>query len=456
MTDIWKQTYENVVNEWVHVIESANLIKIGDHSADDKVQILRMKKLITHLDSVIQSIDPQLLSQDTLNDLHNEITNCYPSIKGGNFSIANQCLDNIATHLGAFHLASITKTESIKKFAVQLRKHSDTVNEIATEGYSKSENLLNEINKNNEEMNTIFGRISQFYKDLFEDNENRRSSRTRILGMEAESKSKLIEIQKVHEKLFKWKGEGQTVVEHIEKLHETVSKKIKNTTEELAEIDSYHTKIFGEKNEQGELEGGLKQEIEARKGELSEFNTEQSEIISALREQIEGLLPGATSAGLASAYKELKDEAHKGEVWFRWFFVGCVVALIAFGVFLFFTIELQSLSDWGRNILSASPIVVPLALLIGFFSKRRSEQHRLKQEYAHKEALAKSYDSFKQQVDALAGAAADENKKEILLNHLMKIMIDEVGFNAAKTLDKNHGDDMPSKNPVNSIIGKTE
>ena len=201
----------------------------------------------------------------------------------------------------------------------------------------------------------------------------------------------------------------------------------------------------------------LRKEMEAQKKTLDKFDAEHRETIDSLEKRIVRLLPGATSAALASAYKERKDEAHENEWWFRFYFIICVGGwlLLGGGLFIYasFFLDLENWSVLLKNMLAALSIFVPLALLTGFFSKRRSEQHRLKQEYAHKETLATSYDSFKQQVVALAG---DEKEKETLLNHLMTTMIDTIGFNAAKTLDKKHGDDMPSKNPLKSIMGEEE
>ena len=202
------------------------------------------------------------------------------------------------------------------------------------------------------------------------------------------------------------------------------------------------------------------EELEARKKALDEFDKEHREIIDALEKKIENLLSGATNTGLASAYREQKDEAHQNEALYQKMFVRCVIFWMPLSLllscFTFFVAELDSASDWAKNIFIASSIMTPLAILTAFYSKRRSEQHRLKQEYAHKEALAKSYDSFKKQVEALAGATADKGKKDELLSYLMETMIEAIGFNPAKTLDKKHGDDTPSKNPVNRIMEKEE
>ena len=90
-------------------------------------------------------------------------------------------------------------------------------------------------------------------------------------------------------------------------------------------------------------------------------------------------------------------------------------------------------------------VLAPLVWLTFFVSKRLSEAQRLKQEYAHKEAVAKSYESFKQQIDKLNLDA----EKDLLIKILLKTSIEAIGFNPSKTLDKKHGD----KPPLLSIFG---
>ena len=80
-----------------------------------------------------------------------------------------------------------------------------------------------------------------------------------------------------------------------------------------------------------------------------------------------------------------------------------------------------------------------------FFSKRRSEYSRLEQEYAHKKAIAKSYLSFKKQIDNLQSIDPEMTKS------LLETAIHAIGFNAAETLDKNHGEDPTIKNVIDGV-----
>ncbi len=91
-----------------------------------------------------------------------------------------------------------------------------------------------------------------------------------------------------------------------------------------------------------------------------------------------------------------------------------------------------------NNLLFKLPLYVPLVWLALYASKRRSENQRLEQEYAHKEALAKSYSSYKQQIKEL------KQEDQLLLIKLLDSAIAAMANNASDVLDKKHGDSTTS------------
>ena len=99
-----------------------------------------------------------------------------------------------------------------------------------------------------------------------------------------------------------------------------------------------------------------------------------------------------------------------------------------------------------NNILYKIPIFGSLICLAMFASKRRSEDRRLQQEYAHKEALTKSYQSFKKQIKDLK----DEDKE--LMKKLLDTTIEAIAFNASTTLDGKHGDKIPMQELGEKIV----
>lgn len=182
-----------------------------------------------------------------------------------------------------------------------------------------------------------------------------------------------------------------------------------------------------------------------------------------LNKQIENLLPGATSAGLSSAYNEMRNKFSQKAAWYG---IGFYITIILLFIVIYNVRDLSivreipldkglgiSLFVLLGNFAVKLPFIIPALWLVIFVSKRRSEAERLTQEYAHKESLAKSYDSYKQQIEKLS----EENKKE-LMPILMECTIKAIALNPAETLDKKHQSDSPiseilkDKSVIDSII----
>lgn len=83
-------------------------------------------------------------------------------------------------------------------------------------------------------------------------------------------------------------------------------------------------------------------------------------------------------------------------------------------------------------------MVLPVVWLAIYSATRRSQYERLQQEYAHKEAFASSYESYKKQLQDLK-VDADALQRELIAK-----AIEAIAFNASKTLDGNHLEKPPA------------
>jgi len=195
----------------------------------------------------------------------------------------------------------------------------------------------------------------------------------------------------------------------------------------------------------------LKKELEVKRGELDGSQNEHKTTYSTLIEEIKSLMPMAVSTGLATAYKEQKESFRKPIIGYSALFFASITLLIFIGSTIVFEYPFLAglfankgalTNGWTSTInalLFRLPLSLPLIWLAYFASKRRSEYNRLQQEYAHKEVLAKSFQSYKTQIEGLSKDIKDDE----LINRLLKSTIDTIGFNASATLDKKHGDKTP-------------
>ncbi|MFZ5723858.1 MAG: hypothetical protein ACOY33_09375 [Pseudomonadota bacterium] len=140
--------------------------------------------------------------------------------------------------------------------------------------------------------------------------------------------------------------------------------------------------------------------LSERVSKTEEKMTKLSAEALALRKQVEELLPGATSAGLASAFRERK-ESFQGPVklWAR-VFIGSLVALlvVAFLNPVDFTIDKVTLENFHMYVLLRLPFLVPIVWLAIYAAHKHNQALRLEEEYAHKEAISKSFEGYKTQL----------------------------------------------------------
>jgi len=215
--------------------------------------------------------------------------------------------------------------------------------------------------------------------------------------------------------------------------------------------------VFGEEDESGSRNGGHRDEFYRIKKDVGVALDKHVEEYGQLKERINSLLPGATSAGLASSFSDTRESFEKKIRINAMIFYSSIFLIVLFGhpfgyVWNSFYNASNHMPDSlsiFNMLVSRLPILIPLVWLAIFASKRRSENQRLQQEYAHKENLAKSYQSFKQQIEALP-----RESREPLMEKLLDSAISAIGFNPSTTLDGKHGDKPPFQEFLDKMMGK--
>jgi hypothetical protein len=89
--------------------------------------------------------------------------------------------------------------------------------------------------------------------------------------------------------------------------------------------------------------------------------------------------------------------------------------------------------------------LLPAVWFAVFTSRRRNELERLRQEYAHKQAVTSSYQSFKEQIDRLG------EKQPEMLSALMNTAIKTIGDNASKVLSNNSKESSPVHETISAV-----
>lgn len=232
----------------------------------------------------------------------------------------------------------------------------------------------------------------------------------------------------------------KTILEHIEKQKETFESEIQSILDvleenpELAEdaqnlqaniesitdisnkIQVIYKQIYGfdTKNEAGEVkhQEGIKDKLEKSYNDLitkisnlekssetkyNSYLTNWNKSFESLKKNIEDLLPGATSAGLASAYESKKEQEEKSLKWgFRWF-VGIVLLMIIIGFSLFIP-EYAPEKDDYIGFISRLVLFAPLIWIGIYQNKRINISKKIIEEYAHKASIMKTFDGLLKQL----------------------------------------------------------
>ncbi|MDY0328350.1 MAG: hypothetical protein RBR07_08895 [Arcobacteraceae bacterium] len=428
----WIENYESSEfhTKWGNFkesIENYNIEEITDSST--LVEFARLKKISVFIDSYLKLIDPEINKINVLNDplahLNNAISefNSFVSNKNNtHIQRTNNHIDNCIIHLKNANI--LIPKISARSVSVMITEYSKTIEKSLREiNLSESEEAATQIKLLKNELIGDETSIESKIRDTFNDIEKKYKAINEFynetLVDESEYKSTKTEILTAKKSIF----------DDIKIIKESITE----ATNELDELEKFYIKIYGKLDENKEKRiDGLKQELDKRLTSLTEFETKQKNKYEALIKEIESLLPSATSVGLAEAYHQEREKFNLPIILWNIIFI---VSLIGITTLSFITLkDLNTLDDIGKSILHSLPITVPLIWLAIYASKRRSENQRLEQEYAHKEALAKSYSSYKKQIEEL-------NKDDAtLLVKLLDSAIQTISYNASESLDKKHGD----------------
>lgn len=470
--------YESFLDAWQEVIEVTENISIVDtdnENIDSTQDFARLIKVTTYIDEAIKSIDSELVPLTLWSECKNHSISCKPSVEEAvntrteaTILTANNQVDILLSKLAPYFQDSLVKIKALKPaFNAYIKYITNQLDAYKKKNDDLVKDLEQKLTISSDINNELHGykeNLSRLYGELVVGTDQETSLQEKLKDLEQSIDEQHSKIDDFYSSLLVDEGSIKSKIEEAQELIITTNLKTQQISDDLSqklsELKDFHKKVFGEPNAEGDVENGLKFEINERKNNLDSLITTQTNQYQAIKANIESLLPGATSAGLASAYHDLSVSFVKPiTIYTRLFFLSIVVLL---GLALYFTnqnailtdvptttSDITILKDIGIFLLQRLPIVLPVIWLAIFASKRRSEAERLKQEYAHKEALAKSYQSFKLQIEELDG----ENK-EPLLEKLLAVAIDTIATNASSTLDKKHGDNVPLIGMFDKTIDK--
>lgn len=181
---------------------------------------------------------------------------------------------------------------------------------------------------------------------------------------------------------------------------------------------------------------------------VSEYETNlanlQSEFV-AMKDKIEGLLPAATSAGLAASFAQQRAHyAREREGWatnMKWglAFLTVTVAILAY----VFPTGADSWGDVLRHLVQKIPFMVAPLWVVGYSGRQHMLATRMEEEYASKETISTSFDGYKREMES------DPETAKMLSKNVLEIIARRPGM----VYEGEHQDYTPLK-PVAETVEK--
>jgi hypothetical protein len=438
----------------------------------DVAELARLKRVVSYLDEMIANIDPDITPKTIWGNFHSQTNSALGEVNAftSNRNIshlrqANDYVDNLLTYLKPF---AVLPSQLVRAVGESARVYISDVDNYVAAFADKAAGTLAELKVNKTKSDALLtrteasnSRVEDFTNALLKGTAETPPVKQKIEETKIAFDSNAADVEAFHSKLLVGNASTKATIELAEKAISDQSASIvglvATVTTNVTELGEFHTKIFGVKDPNtGKSNSGLEFELGERTAELVRLEKEQVTKHKALSDQIESLLPGATSAGLASAYGELEKKfAAPIKLYTQLFYGALSIVLLAalvmsvekFSLDPWLSVTFVKVGEWDfvmKALLYKAPFIAPAVWLAIFASTRRSQYERLQQEYAHKEAFARSYESYKKQLMELKGDTDDLQK------NLIAKAIDAIAYNASVTLDGKHKD----KLPLNHLLDK--
>jgi hypothetical protein len=466
----WQSHFEGhpFQTTWSSIVGLAESIDAEDHSPPENVQeIARLKRAINYLDGLLKNIDAELTPKKIWESFNSQAEACRAQMDayqtGKDIANLHQANEHIDSLLGYIRPYMVLPDEALRALTNSTGEYARALQESIAKSRLSTNADLEAIRADRAESSQIVTgirkekqKIDKYASALFDGVEGEKSIQSRIEETRLAAQTLAEEIQNYYQLVISGKEGQESLQSKVGAAFSEVSLKrddalklVRGIQEKVDTLEDFHARIFGTMDEtSNELKGGLKAELDERTNQLKKLEEEQQQKHSALVSQIETLLPGATSAGLATAYGKLKAGFDQPIRIYTFAFYGSLLLLVI-GAFITsiksfslwpFIIEFIEVPQWDgliKSLLQKSPFIAPVVWLTIFSSTRRSQYERLQQEYAHKEALASSYESYKKQIQLL------QDGPEALQKELLLKAIEAIAFNASSTLDGKHAEGPP-------------
>ncbi len=223
--------------------------------------------------------------------------------------------------------------------------------------------------------------------------------------------------------------EAQQRSAEIEELHQTtvgIKQEIDEIKEDAEKKQKEVKSFYSDLLEGKEATEETPRRVPLIEEQIKNFQENSERQFENLKARIEGLLPGATSAGLASSYQDAQKEKKAKPLW-----IGFIASLLVLMGGYFYSFVYNSPPTDLSTIAIRATIGFPLIWIAWFCQRSISQMTRISEEYRHKEKMMRIYDGFSKQIEQSTDAEEKKRKKMDLIS----VTINAIEKNPAEKLD---------------------
>ena len=476
----WKEAFIShpFQSEWRELKTELESARVDDPTVIASVQELaRLKRVVVYIDSIISSIDYELTPMSIWENFHQQTKPCLLQVREfvkdreiSHIREANSNADNLLAYVKPYLVTPKAAIVALKASSIAyglalesaILGFKNSVGEAATEIKDSAPKAAAQLVAIKHKRETA----EKYLFQLTEGDTEHPSTKSFIDNLVNRAETQSTAISKYYKELLENSNETESIKSQIEAAkmgitatNSTIDDLFETVRTKTEDLKKFHTDVFGTTNKDDTEALGLKHEIDTKLTQINDLTTSQKTKYDALFKRIEDALPGATSAGLASSYGNLKTSFDLPIRYLTGLFFIAIAMLVIGAMFMVtkeltftpFKIVLDDIPEWSvifKSILFRAPFIAPIIWLAIFASTRRDQYARLKQEYAHKEALATSYDSYKKQIKDLGEPAS------ALMQQLIQSTIDAITFNASTTLDIQHAEKVSTQDLIKNLTDK--
>ena len=263
-------------------------------------------------------------------------------------------------------------------------------------------NILENLQQKRDESSILLGEVQQQHQTA-----NNLSSE--ILKKRDEANSLLGDVHQqrqtakaVSDEIQEKRDQASNLLGEVQQQHQTAN----NSSNEIRQKRDQAKNLLDEVKQQHKTTNNASNEIRKKRDQADNLLEElrsQHEIVdklykdyTSLFKKIENLLPGATTASLASEYELAHNQIKARNYWIG-FVVSLFVLLIGYILFLLIPYSPGKPFEW-TNLAVSTTASVPLLWIAWYCQRSISQINRIREEYNHKLRIMKLYDGFSKQI----------------------------------------------------------